>query len=204
MIFDLNKNKKINETYKLMAQTIIPRPIAWVVTEDNGVVNIAPFSYFIGLSSEPASVLISVGHKSDGTPKDTLANIRKNKKCTICMVQESDLKKMHFSSKEIDKDLSEAQLFNIETQTICDGYPPMIKGVPCAYFCDFNQEINLEGSSTIPLVLNVQEIYVDDNIIIDKEKISINFAPVARIGKSYAFLSKEIPAPTGWEQICYS
>jgi len=196
MIFDLNKNKKINETYKLMAQTIIPRPIAWVVTEDNGVVNIAPFSYFIGLSSEPASVLISVGHKSDGTPKDTLANIRKNKKCTICMVQESDLKKMHFSSKEIDKDLSEAQLFNIETQTICDGYPPMIKGVPCAYFCDFNQEINLEGSSTIPLVLNVQEIYVDDNIITDKEKISINFAPVARIGKSYAFLSKEIPAPT--------
>jgi len=93
MLFDLKEDTKVNETYKLMAQTIIPRPIAWVVTEDEGVVNIAPFSYFIGLSSEPASVLISVGHKADGTPKDTLANIRKNQKCTICMVQESDLEK---------------------------------------------------------------------------------------------------------------
>ena len=83
MIFDLSKDTKLNENYKLMAQTILPRPIAWVVTEDNGVVNIAPFSYFIGLSSEPASVLISVGHKADGTPKDTLANLRKHKKCTI-------------------------------------------------------------------------------------------------------------------------
>ncbi|SFV60072.1 Nitrilotriacetate monooxygenase component B [hydrothermal vent metagenome] len=196
MIFNLNEDSKVNETYKLMAQTIIPRPIAWVVTEDNGVVNIAPFSYFIGLSSEPASVLISVGHKSDGTPKDTLANIRKNQKCTICMVQESDLEKMHFSSKELDKDLSEAQLFNIETETICNDYPPMIKGVPSAYFCDFNQEIDLGGGSTIPLVLNVQEIYIDDNAITDKERVSINFDPVARIGKSYAFLGEEISAPT--------
>ena len=69
MIFNLDDNK-INDKYKLMAQTIIPRPIAWVVTEDEGVINIAPFSYFIGLSSDPASVLISVGHKADGTPKD--------------------------------------------------------------------------------------------------------------------------------------
>ena len=45
MIFDLEKNTTINEQYKLMAQTIIPRPIAWVVTEDEGVINIAPFSY---------------------------------------------------------------------------------------------------------------------------------------------------------------
>jgi flavin reductase (DIM6/NTAB) family NADH-FMN oxidoreductase RutF len=37
MIFDLNSNKSLNETYKLMAQTIIPRPIAWVVTEDDGI-----------------------------------------------------------------------------------------------------------------------------------------------------------------------
>jgi len=71
MIFNLEKDTKMNENYKLMAQTILPRPIAWVVTENNGVVNIAPFSYFIGLSSEPASVLISVGHKADGTPKDS-------------------------------------------------------------------------------------------------------------------------------------
>jgi len=196
MIFDLTKEKTLNENYKLMAQTIIPRPIAWVVTEDEGVVNIAPFSYFIGLSSDPASVLISVGHKPDGTPKDTLANIRKNQKCTICMVQESDLEKMHFSSKGLEKEISEAEMFNIETMDLLDGYPPMIKGVPSAYFCTLNQEIDLGGSSTtIPLVLNVQQIFVNDEVITDKERLTITFDPVARIGKSYAFLGDEIEAP---------
>ena len=195
MIFDLTKDNAVNENYKLMAQTIIPRPIAWVVTEDEGVVNIAPFSYFIGLSSDPASVLISVGHKPDGTPKDTLANIRKNQKCTICMVQEDDLEKMHFSSKGVDKEISEAEMFDIETVDLADGYPPMIKGVPCAYFCTLNQEIDLGGGSTIPLVLNVKQIFVNDEVITDKERLTIAFNPVARIGKSYAFLGDEIEAP---------
>jgi flavin reductase (DIM6/NTAB) family NADH-FMN oxidoreductase RutF len=195
MIFNLEKDTKINENYKLMAQTILPRPIAWVVTENNGVINIAPFSYFIGLSSEPASVLISVGHKADGTPKDTLANIRKTQKCTICMVEEKDLEKMHFSSKGLESDVSEAELFDIPTQSVVDGYPPMIEGVPSAYFCTLNQEIDLGGGTTIPLVLNVKEMFVDDRIITDKERLSISFKPVARIGKSYAFLGEEIDAP---------
>ena len=195
MIFNLKKDTKINENYKLMAQTILPRPIAWVVTEDNGVINIAPFSYFIGLSSEPASVLISVGHKPDGTPKDTLANIRKNQKCTICVVEEKDLEKMHFSSKGLDSGVSEAETFDIATKQLIDGYPPMIEGVPTAYFCTLNQEIDLGGGTTIPLVLNVKEMFVDDRVITDKERLSISFKPVARIGKSYAFLGEEIDSP---------
>ena len=196
MIFDLSKDIKKSEKYKLMSQTILPRPIAWVVTEDEGVVNIAPFSYFIGLSSEPASLLLSVGHKKDGTPKDTLANIRKNRKCTICMVEEKDLEKMHFSSKALDRDESEAEVFNISTKTLVDGYPPMIEGVPSAYFCDLNQEIDLGGGSTVPIILNVQKIFVDDRIISDKERLTISFKPVARMGKSYAFLGEDIEAPT--------
>jgi len=194
MIFDL-ENSETNEKYKLMAQTIIPRPIAWVVTEDEGVINIAPFSYFIGLSSSPATVLISVGHKSNGLPKDTLANIRKNGKCTICMVDEKNLDKMHFSSKELEKEISEADEFHIKTKALFDEFPPMIEDVPSAYFCDFNQEIDLGGGSTIPLILNVKHIYVDDEVITDKEKITIEFNPVARIGKSYAFLGDEIKPP---------
>lgn len=163
MIFNLDDNE-INDKYKLMAQTIIPRPI-------------------------------SVGHKSDGTPKDTLSNIRKNKKCTICMVDENSLEKMHFSSKELDKELSEADTFKIQTQSIFDEYPAMIKDVPAAYFCEFNQEIDLGGGFTIPIVLNVKQIFVKDECITNKERMTIEFNPVARIGKSYAFLGEEITPP---------
>ncbi len=195
MLIDLQKDKRVNETYKLMSQTIIPRPIAWAVTEDEGVINIAPFSYFTALSSSPASVLISVGHKADGTPKDTLFNIRKHQKCTICMVEEKDLEKMHLSSKSLDKALSEAEIFHIETVKTFTDYPPMIKGVASAYFCTFNQEIDLEGSSTIPLVLNVKHIFVDDRVITDTEHLNISFSPVARTGRSYAFLGEDVNAP---------
>jgi len=195
MLFNLTENNSLNDTYKLMSQTIIPRPIAWVVTEDKGIVNIAPFSYFIGLSSNPASVLISVGHKNDGTLKDTLANIRNYKKCTICMVQEDDLVKMHLSSKGLEHEESESEVFDIETVREDENFPPRIMSAPVAYYCTLNQEINLGESSTIPLVLNVEKIFVDDEVITDKEKLSISFKPVARIGKNYAFLGEDVNAP---------
>jgi len=103
-------DKELTQRYQLMAQTIIPRPIAWICTEDEkGTLNIAPFSYFMGLSSEPPTMIVSIGHKSDGLPKDTLKNIRESKKCTICMVDEANLAKMHLSSQELASNQSEAQ-----------------------------------------------------------------------------------------------
>ncbi|WP_223175432.1 flavin reductase [Sulfurimonas autotrophica] len=53
--------------------------------------NIAPFNYFMGFSSEPATMIVSIGHKSDGSEKDTLRNIKESGKCTICMVDEAHL-----------------------------------------------------------------------------------------------------------------
>jgi flavin reductase (DIM6/NTAB) family NADH-FMN oxidoreductase RutF len=189
------KNKELTQRYQLMAQTIIPRPIAWIVTHNNGVTNIAPFSYFMGLSSEPATMIVSIGHKSDGTEKDTLKNIRETGKCTICMVDEPLLEKMHFSSKEMSSKDSEAQAFDIELESIVEGYPSMVKGVPSAFFCDFYQELELKGSKTIPLVVEIKEQYIADAILSDKEKITLDYEPVARVGKSYALLGKKIVAP---------
>jgi len=189
-------DKALTQRYQLMAQTIIPRPIAWVLTQDEkGTLNIAPFSYFMGLSSEPPTMVVSVGHKSDGTQKDTLKNLRETKKCTICMVDESLLEKMHFSSKELDATQSEAEAFNIETKEIIDGFPPMVVGAPSAFFCEFYQEIDLRGSQTIPLVVEIKAQYIDDAIITDKEKITLDYEPVARVGKSYALLGKKITPP---------
>ena len=190
-------NKELTQRYQLMAQTIIPRPIAWIVTEDEqGLLNIAPFSYFMGLSSEPATMIVSIGHKSDGSQKDTLKNIRQSKKCTICMVDEAHLEAMHFSSKELGSHESEATVFDIQTKDVVDGFPPMIAGVPSAFFCEFYQEIDLKGSKTIPLVVEIKAQFIDDVIISDKEKITLDYAPLARVGKSYALLGKNITPPT--------
>lgn len=189
-------DKALTQRYQLMAQTIIPRPIAWVCTEDEkGTLNIAPFSYFMGLSSEPPTMIVSIGHKSDGSQKDTLKNLRERKKCTICMVDASHLEQMHFSSKELDALQSEAEIFNISTKKILDGFPSMVEGVPSAFFCEFYQEIELKGSKTIPLVVEIKAQYIDENIIADTEKLTLDYEPVARVGKSYALLGEKINPP---------
>jgi len=190
-------DKSLSQRYQLMAQTIIPRPIAWIVTQNKeGVLNIAPFSYFMGLSSEPATMIVSIGHKSDGSEKDTLKNIKESGKCTICMVDEEHLEAMHFSSKELPANESEAAAFNIKTKEVVDGFPPMVEGVPSAFFCEFYQEIALKGSKTIPLVVEIKAQFIDEAIIADKEKITLDYEPVARVGRSYALLGKKITPPT--------
>ncbi len=190
-------DKELTQRYQLMAQTIIPRPIAWIVTQNKqGTLNIAPFSYFMGLSSEPATMIVSIGHKSDGSQKDTLKNLRETKKCTICMVDEAHLEAMHFSSKELREDESEVTAFGIETKEVVEGFPPIVADVPSAFFCEFYQEIELKGSKTIPLVVEIKAQFIDDKIISDKERITLDYAPLARVGKSYALLGKNITPPT--------
>ena len=66
----------VRDMYHLMNGTIIPRPIAFVSTINAaGVVNLAPFSFFNGVSSNPPCLMVSIAPKSDGSKKDTLRNI---------------------------------------------------------------------------------------------------------------------------------
>ena len=185
MLFNINSITNSTKIYKLMSQTIIPRPIAWIVTKNKDIINIAPFSYFTGLSSNPATCIVSIGHKSDNSPKDTLKNIRDTKKCTICMVDENFLEAMHNSSKELPSTISEAEFFDITTKDFFDDYPPIIDGVKVAYACSLNQEVDI-GGKTIPIILNIEHIFVDDKII--DENLNIDFKPIARVGKAYASL----------------
>ncbi len=182
------------ERYKLMSGGIIPRPIAWIVTENKkGVINVAPFSYFTGLSSNPPTLIVSIGHKSSGEPKDTLKNIRESKKCTLCLTKEEQLEPMHFSSKELESGISEAVYFDIPTKKIVEDFPPIISEVPLAFFCTLYKEVELKGSKTIPLILEIKSEYIDESAI-DKD-LRTDFSAIARLGGEYAFLSSKITPP---------
>ncbi|MCF6172885.1 MAG: flavin reductase family protein [Campylobacteraceae bacterium] len=191
MLLDFSDNL---DNYKLMRQAIIPRPIAWIVTQDK-VINVAPFSYFMALTSTPATMVVSIGHKSDGSPKDTLANIRKTKKCTICMPKEEQLDKMHFSAKELSHEQSEATFFDISLDEKIENFPPAIKDAPIAFFCELVQELEIKGSQHKPIIIEIKHMYINDTCITNKEKMYFKYAPIARIGGDYSFLGKKIPAP---------
>ncbi len=183
------KDLETKERYKLISQAVIPRPIAWIITEQNGILNIAPFSYFIPLSSNPPALIVSIGHKEDGSPKDTLHNLRESKKCVICMAEVAQKDTLICTSESLPSSESEAKHCGIPTDTIFDDFPPMIKEAKVAFFCNYSKEVTLEESETIPVILKVEHMYIDDKII-DKEKLSFEFDALARVGHTFAKLHK--------------
>lgn len=184
------------QRYKLMSNCVIPRPIAWISTEDeDGVVNLAPFSYFTPLSSNPPIMIVSIGHKEPGVPKDTLANIRRSGRCTINMSASKQLEQMHFSSKPLPKGVSEAKLFDIAMSRVEQGYPPIVEGVKTAFFCTLYQELEIEGSKTIPLILKIESQYIDDSTILDRDRLRVDCKSVGRVGADYILFDETIKAP---------
>jgi len=197
MLIDF-QDKSMTERYHLMTNVIVPRPIAWVVTEGRvegeQVTNIAPFSYFTAVSSEPAAVLISIGHRPDGSPKDTLRNLRESKRCVICIVDETHLLPMHQSAEGLEAGRSELEAFAIATQKVLEGYPPMPAGIKAAMFGTYMQEVDLQGSQTIPVIIEIEHLYLDEAIISDPEKLKLEIDAVARMGGSYRLLGENVSA----------
>ena len=179
------------DRYYLMTDIVTPRPIAWVITEGD-VTNIAPFSYFTPISSEPPAVLISIGHRPDGSPKDTLRNLRTSKRCTICIIEEDHLTAMNQSAEALPPHISELEHCDIPTRTILEGYPPMPTGVKAALLGTYRQKVDLAGSKTVPVIITIDHVYIDETIISDPDKRKLSFDPVARMGGSYRKLGEAI------------
>jgi flavin reductase (DIM6/NTAB) family NADH-FMN oxidoreductase RutF len=76
MLFDFSE-LPAQDCYKLVVSSVVPRPIAWVVSQDGaGAVNAAPYSFFNAFSDDPVVVGFGAGPRPEGTLKDTAANIR--------------------------------------------------------------------------------------------------------------------------------
>ena len=74
MYFDADKNDH-GLPYNPIKALTVPRPIGWISTiSKDGVGNLAPFSYFNGLSYNPPFVMFSGGSREDGTKKDSVLN----------------------------------------------------------------------------------------------------------------------------------
>lgn len=181
MIIDYKDVNDLNR-YKIMSDTVVPRPIAWIVTEDEGVLNAAPFSYFVPLSSNPPVLVVSIGHKEDGSQKDSLANILKTKKATICFANKDNVDQVKKCSYSLGKEESEIEKFEIDTQKVLEDFPPMISSSQSALFCEFHSKIELEGK-TVPLILEIKKQYIEDGRL--DEKSHVHVENVGRCGAHF-------------------
>ena len=184
MILDYKDINDLNR-YKIMSGTVIPRPIAWIVTEDEGVLNAAPFSYFIPISSNPALLIVSIGKKDDGTPKDSLANILKTKKATICFANKENVEYVQKCATPLGKEVSEIEKFEIEVKNVMEGFPPMIASSQSALFCEYYDTYKIPGDTT-PVVLELKYQFIEDDRI--NERNHINLENIGRCGVTFKAL----------------
>lgn len=184
MILDYKDINDLNR-YKIMSGTVIPRPIAWIVTDDNGVLNAAPFSYFIPISSNPALLIVAIGQKDDGSPKDSLVNILKTKKATICFVNKDNVDQVQKCAMQLGKDESEIEKFEIEVKEVLDGFPPMIASSQSALFCEYYDTYEIPGDTT-PVVLELKYQFIEDDRI--NERNHINVENIGRCGVTFKAL----------------
>ena len=104
------------ERYKFLTAVVVPRPIAWVTSLDAaGVVNIAPFSFFNAMGSQPAIVALGIASRGKGVPKDSFRNIQERGEFVVNLVTYDAREWMNRTGADFPPGVSEAEAIGLET-----------------------------------------------------------------------------------------
>lgn len=182
MLFDFSK-LPAHERYKLAVSTVLPRPIAWVVTQDaNGLVNAAPYSFFNVLTDDPVVVAIGCGNRA-GEGKDTITNVKATGQFVVCLVNEPTLDAMNITAidfpPEVDE-LKEAGLTPVPSSFV---KPPRIAESPVAMECETFQIIPV-GNHNI-LLGNVVGMHIHDECMLDAAKNYVDSPKLQLVGRMH-------------------
>ena len=184
------------ESYRLLVGIVVPRPIAWVTTRhDDGRINLAPFSCYTFVSSEPPMVAVSIGRRA-GVPKDTSRNAQRTGEFVVNVVDESLAEPMHLSSAEHPADASEAELTGIALAPSVLLATPRVAAAPIALECRLDQVIALGRLKTDLLIGEVVLFRIADRLYRDGKVDSIGMRPLGRLGgPNYARLGEILTLP---------
>lgn len=173
--------------YKLMQGAVVPRPIAFASTVDQeGNVNLSPFSFFNLFSSDPPIMIFSpLRRMRDNSTKHTLQNVLEVPEVVIHVVHFDMVEQMSLASTEYAKEIDEFAKSGFTAVKSNEVRPPRIKEAHVAFECKVNEVKHLgedggAGNLIICQVLaaHVNEGILDEKGIIDPRKLDA----VARLG----------------------
>jgi flavin reductase (DIM6/NTAB) family NADH-FMN oxidoreductase RutF len=184
------------DAYALLTSLVVPRPIAWVTTRDvDGHVNLAPFSFFNGLGSDPPMITIGFAARRDGDDKDTLRLLQKTRVCCVNLVEEADLARMNATSAELPATVSEVERFGIDV-VVCSRIDGVrVRSARAALECSLVEVHRYGRKQKVALaVLEVVGFHVDDALLDARSQVvSERVHPVARLGgPNYALLGTRV------------
>lgn len=154
--------------HDLLTSAIIPRPIAWVSTiNSDGQVNLAPFSFFTGVSWSPPIIAFSVVNRADGTLKDTARNIREVPEFVVHIVSVELLATMEHSAKPLPYGTDKASITGIQWLPSKMIKPLRIQEAKIAFECVLERIVTVsEGPGAGNLILGrIQLVHVRDDLL---------------------------------------
>jgi flavin reductase (DIM6/NTAB) family NADH-FMN oxidoreductase RutF len=168
------------DNYKLITNLVVPRPIAWVTSlNDEGLINLAPFSFFNAVGSDPLYIVIGIGNRDEGNPKDTARNIQASGDFVVNLVTEELLDAMNVSAADFPADESELTAAKLHAAPSARVKSPRLAEAQASLECKLFQAQPL-GTNTL-IIGEVVMFHVADHLIGPRLRVN-NFAPIGRLG----------------------
>ena len=154
--------------YNILTAVVVPRPIAFVSTiSTRGLVNLAPFSFFNAVSGYPPTIVISIGHHSNGKIKDTLENILETKEFVVNAVVDDIAEAMNRTAADYPPDFDEFQIARLTLVPSKLVRPPRVDESPVNLECLLTTTIPI-GDENHPSSLILGEVvlaHIKDSLI---------------------------------------
>ena len=168
------------DNYKLLTNLVVPRPIAWVTTQNaDGVINLAPFSFFNAVSGNPIYLIVSVGVNDAGEMKDTAKNILDSGEFVVNMVTEELFDAMNVSAADFPFGESEMAATNLHPAPSVKVKPPRVAESQASMECKLHSTQQLNKNTLI--VGEVVMFHVADKLMGPRMYVK-NFEPIGRMG----------------------
>jgi len=178
-------------TYRtsLFNAIVAPRPIGWVSTLDaHGVANLAPFSYFNGISATPPMLMFACNAPADRPEKDTLANVRLSGEFCVNLASYALREAMNVTSSTVPPGQDEFVLAGL-TKAPCEFVRcPRVLESPTALECKVARIVDFEpraaGERTSSVVFgHVVAVHIGDEYLDPNGRFDVLKAqPIARLG----------------------
>lgn len=162
--------------HQFLLGSVAPRPIAFVSTvSEDGVANLAPYSFFNVFSSNPPIAVFSSNRRvSNNTTKDTLHNIKTSKEAVINVVDYSIVRQMAIASVEFPEDVSEFDKSGLTQEKAEIVNVPMVLESPASMECTVQDIITLgdHGGAGHLIICKIHRLHVREEVIDENDRIN--------------------------------
>ena len=184
MLFECDKTTSEN-IYKLLVSTVVPRPIAWVTTQDvDGTVNAAPFSFFNAVSGNPPVVVFGIGGRGPCDIKDTGGNIRRTGQFVVNLVSNALAEQMNITAIDFPKEVNELAEAGLSIAPSSKVKPPRIAESPVSFECERLVVVEV-GVDRAVVLGKVVAIHVADEFVLDPVRCYIDTPNLDLVGRMH-------------------